>query len=284
MTQANEHIAEAVARAEAHNPLMDRLSLIPGETVRLPSLGKFYDNNVLINSENGEIEILPMTMTDEVLMKSPDMLLQGTAIEYVVKRCCPQVVSPLDLLVGDLDFVLTHLRRISLGSKIELTFKCSNTTCNHEQNVDIPLDYFLNDSPEIDMAKFNETYTYITEADGRTVNLSPLKFRDYLNLLKANDTIGDDLQAYTRFLQDTFMSIIMSVDEIKDREMIREWINRLPLKDSKKIMAKSKNLQNFGPKFKFVASCSRCKHKNDLSTDINPTAFFIEPSNQENLI
>ena len=96
------------------NPLLDRLNRMPGETIRLPSLGQFYEHGELEEGVvNGEIVLNPMTMTDEIMMKSPDMLFQGTAIERVFQRCSPQIKKPLDLLSSDVDFILTHLRKIS---------------------------------------------------------------------------------------------------------------------------------------------------------------------------
>ena len=41
------------------------------------------------------------------------------------------------------------------------------------------------------------------------------------------------------------------------------------------------SIQDWGPRFKYSAKCSKCSHKNDLSTELNPTAFFIQPSSRE---
>lgn len=275
------------AELRASNPLLDRINKMPGETIRLPSLGKFYDKDIIETiNDSGEVIVYPMTMTDEMMMKSPDMLVQGSAIEYVIRRCVPAVKSPMDLAVRDIDYLLTQLRRISVGSKLELTYTCGHDhgvdadgnpiVCGEKQEVIIPLDMFLGDSKEIDPLKFQDEYTYITESDNRTVLLKPVSFRDFLKIQHIDGNLTNNPEQFKKYIQDTFMSIVKSVDGHTDRDLIRQWIDILPLKDSKAILKKSQSISQFGLEFKFVAKCRKCKAKTDLSFDINPTSFFIE--------
>jgi hypothetical protein len=82
------------------NPLLEKLKKkIPGETFRLPSRGLFYTNGELDPEvENGEIVIYPMTTVDELALRSPDMLFQGTAITQVIRRTVPQILKPERLI------------------------------------------------------------------------------------------------------------------------------------------------------------------------------------------
>lgn len=271
------------------NPLLARISRMPGETIRLPSLGKFYSNGELSEETvNGEIVLNPMTMTDEIMMKSPDMLFQGTAIERVFQRCSPNIKKPLDLLTSDVDFILTHLRRISFGQFIEVPFTCSNSKCKHENEVRVPLEHFTNSSKEIDITDFESKFTVITPSDGHEVHLKPITFRDFLMMQQVNAEALSDPEILEEYVLDSFASIIASVGEVENtseerREFIKEWLNSIPRADTELITKAVANIQDWGPTFKYNAKCSKCKHSNELTTELNPTAFFIRPSSQKTL-
>lgn len=118
------------------NPLLERIK-IPGETIRLPSNGVFYTNGELDNSvTNGEIHIYPLTAISELLLRSPDKLLEGEALIDVFGQCAPQVKQPLKLLSKDIDYILTSLRRITYGDNIEIvyTHSCKDAV-QHEYTV-----------------------------------------------------------------------------------------------------------------------------------------------------
>lgn len=267
-----------------HNPLLTRLNNMPGETIRLPSLGRFYKNGELTEDcIEGEILLKPMTMTDEIMMKSPDMLFQGTAIEHVLQRCSPNLPSPLDLLSSDVDYILTQLRRISYGPTIEIPFVCQNEECNHEQEVVIPLDYFITSSKEIDPAEFDAKFVVTTKSDNRRVQLKPITFRDYIKMQQVNPDALSQPNVLEDYVLESYSSVIQSVDDIFDRNLIKEWLAHLPRRDTKLIMDSVHHLQDWGPTFNYKAKCNKCSHVNELSTELNPTAFFIRPSSQETL-
>lgn len=269
------------------NPLLDRLNKLPGETVRLPSLGKFYESGELADDvRNGEITLNAMTMTDEILMKTPDMLFQGTAIETVLRRCSPQILKPLDLLTSDVDYILTHLRRISFGTSVDIKYVCSNTECAKEQVATIPLAYFTDNSKDIDFEEFDRKHTLMTKLDKREVKLKPITFRDYLAIQQVNVDNISNPEELADFVTDSFAAIIKSVDTLQNdseqnRKFIQEWLKSLPRKETERIMKAVDGLQDWGPTFKYNAACSHCGHTTELSTELNPTAFFMLPSSPE---
>lgn len=265
------------------NPLLVRINRMPGETIRLPSLGRFYTNGELSeDTVSGEILLNPMTMTDEIMMKSPDMLFQGTAIERVFRRCSPNILKPLDLLTSDVDFILTHLRRISFGPHVEVPFVCSNTACGHENEVRVPLEYFTNTSREI-TDDYSERFTVTTKTDNQQVRLKPVTFRDFLIMQQVNSDALSDPNILEEYVLDSFAAIIMSVGDIENnseenRHFIKEWLNAIPRSDTQIITDAVTQLQEWGPTFKYTSKCSKCKKTHELTTELNPTAFFILPS------
>lgn len=283
-TPKNSLRANSMSDTKPTNPLLARVNRMPGETIRLPSLGKFYTNGELTEDVvNGEIVLSPMTMTDELMMKSPDMLFQGTAIERVFKRCSPNILKPLDLLSSDVDYILTHLRRISFGPYVEIPFTCSNPKCNHENEVRVPLEYFTNGSKEIDVTDFDKKFTLTAPSDGNVVRLKPITFRDFLMMQQINADRLTDPDVLEDYILNSVSSVIASVGGIENvtdehREFIKEWLNVIPRADTELITNAVAGLQDWGPTFKYNAKCSKCKHTNELTTELNPAAFFIRPS------
>jgi len=106
------------------NPLL-RVNKMPGETFRLPSRGIFYKNGELDASvANGEVVVKPMTLLDELYLKTPDMLFQGTAVEEVFKRCIPEILKPQQLFMNDVDYLVLCLRKVTFGDNFEIDYIC----------------------------------------------------------------------------------------------------------------------------------------------------------------
>lgn len=61
----------------------------------LPSNGKYYPAGSLEISETGEYPVFPMTARDEIMIKTPDALLNGEATVAVIKSCIPLLKNHL---------------------------------------------------------------------------------------------------------------------------------------------------------------------------------------------
>lgn len=70
-----------------------------------------------------------MTSLDEIELKSPDLLLSGESVVNVIKRRCPEVLKPEELLTHDIDYILYMLRISSYGSSLEISL---THDCNEE--------------------------------------------------------------------------------------------------------------------------------------------------------
>lgn len=275
----------------ANNPLLQRLSKIPGTTVALPSRGLFYTNGELDDEcVDGEVTILPMTTADEIMMRSPDMLFQGTAIDSVVKRCCPQIKKPLELLMGDIDYLLTELRRISYGSQIPITFECECAETDEEKEKRrasgdneylIPIQHFIQNKKDLTPKDFNKNFK-VTLSNGQKVVLQPARFSDYLKLQQFNDPESFKDSAFLKeFVANNFTSLTKSVDEIEDKELIKEWYMELPRLEAEKIKKKIDSNDDWGIEFKYTVKCKHCNQDKDISTQLNPVYFFMLPSSPE---
>lgn len=275
----------------ASNPLLARLNKLPGITVRLPSTGIFYTNGELdAECTNGEVTVFPMTTTDELLMRSADMLFQGTAIDHVFKRCVPQIKKPLELLVGDIDYILTQLRKVSYGSQLPITYVCDCAKTPEEiaqrrtEGTDeylIPIEDLILSSKELNIKNFNSQFK-VKLHNGQVVILQPLRFVDFLRIQQLQDPEKlSDVENVKEFISTNFTSITKSVDGIEDRDMIKEWYKELPRTESEAIKRKLDEMDGWGIEFTYTLKCKHCKEDKVLTTQLNPVYFFTLPSSPE---
>lgn len=265
------------------NPLLKKLQRIPGETFRLPSKGVFYKNGELDESVvNGEVTVYPMTGYEELIMRSPDMIFQGTAIEKVIARCVPAVIKPMELIANDVDYLLTCIRKVTYGDNIKILYACDNDQCDipKEQRThkeyDIKIDNFLQNSKEITKDSIDKLKFALAEIF--EVEMIPAKIADILEIRRALIPKYDDVinASYATHLK-LMSSIIKSVDGIEDKDIITEWVDNLNVEMKNELLEKLKYFNDWGITFDCKFKCKDCGMEVVKTESLNPIDFFLTP-------
>ena len=138
--------------------------------VRLPSGGKYYPPGALDLPESGEVAIYPLTAKDELLLKTPDSLMNGTATADVIKSCVPQIKNPWYMPSLDVDALIIAIRIATYGPEMTLTVKVPNVGDEKDFTVD------LNSIIEpIMSAKYDE----VIQLDNMKITLRPLMYTEF---------------------------------------------------------------------------------------------------------
>jgi hypothetical protein len=288
---------------------MARFNKMPPETFRLPSGGVTYTNGELDEEVvNGEVLVYPMTTVDEITMRSPDMLFQGSAIEKVFQRCMPQIKKPMDLLSNDVDYLLVCLRMVTYGSELDIYWncpKCGNDkeiipeSSTDEHRIDqrregeessytelvnvkptyqINLNKFLRDTvpfdPNLDDYKF-------TVATGEEIELRPSTFKEMLTLFQYDMTKIETPEEMADFIIDTLLSVIKSVNGVTNKEHIREWALacEAPVIDEMQEYIQVAN--DWGTSKEYEFKCKKCSYESKTEIPLNPIHFFTVPSTKK---
>jgi len=254
------------------NPLLER-ARIPGETFALPSRGLFYKNGELADDVvDGEVVVFPMVTLDELVMKSPDKLLNGTAIVDVFRRCIPQIKKPLDLLAKDVDYLMVCLRKVTYGDSIEVqyTHKCENAK-SHSYLVG--LDTFLRQTRKIEERDITEKYRLVLP-NSQVVLLQPPRYDSVLKFYQAvnNDAVSDE--DLSSGILGSLLDLIVSVDGYTERAFIDEWLRKLSAGHIRKITAKIPIVSEWGADVSAKVKCRDCEEEITLSPSLNPIDFF----------
>lgn len=122
-------MSDTTVKAVKINPLLSVLRQ-PKIYIKLPSEGHFWPEGSLNLSVNGEYPVYSMTARDELLLKTPDALMNGQAVVEVIQSCMPNVIDAWEAPQVDLDTILVAIRLSTYGE--ELTMKISHPALDED--------------------------------------------------------------------------------------------------------------------------------------------------------
>tara|TARA_B110000977_G_scaffold172520_1_gene224946 strand:- start:293 stop:1174 length:882 start_codon:yes stop_codon:yes gene_type:complete len=215
----------------------------PKVYLNLPSRGKFYPEGILDMPETGELPIFAMTAKDELLIKTPDALLNGQATVDVIKSCIPNIINPWQMPSVDLDACLVAIRIATYGEKLEITTKVPNL--GEDRMFEVDLREILNGlvTPEFENTLISSEIS---------VELRPLSYREFTDSnLKTfeeqrifslvNDDEMDDATKLSRFnasfkkltdltvtmMSKSIASLTIGDTEVTNQDHISEFIDNV---------------------------------------------------------
>ena len=261
------------------NPLLARIQM-PGETFKLPSGGLFYTNGELADHvKDAEVQVHPMTVLDEIMIKTPDMLFSGKAIQEVFGRCIQDVIKPNQLLAKDVDFLLLCLRKVSYGDTLEMEdvhYDCPSKKEGEDPEAHsyvIDINTFIKNSKLMDPTT-TEQYFSIELPNQQKVNITPIRFADFVTLMQFQDNDIKTPEEQVVELCGTLANIIVNVDEITDKQMIIEWLEVIKPEYLKLLHNRLEDTVQWGPDFKYKYNCKDCGQAREVVAPMNPLAFF----------
>ena len=151
--------------------LLKNYSRQPKIYLRLPSEGRFYSQNPTEKSGSGELPVLSMTAKDELMMRTPDALMNGESIYACIKSCIPMIDDPWEIPLIDLDAVLVAIRIATYGEKMKMSVRVPGVEDDEELDVEIDLVNILDSFR-------GKLWQPIVEFNDLKLHTAPLKFQD----------------------------------------------------------------------------------------------------------
>lgn len=87
--------------------------------ITLPSQGNFWPTDALHRTPTNEYPVYSMTARDELLLKTPDALLNGQAVVDVIQSCVPNIVDAWQCPQTDIDAILIAIRLATYGEMMD---------------------------------------------------------------------------------------------------------------------------------------------------------------------
>ena len=158
---------------EELNPLKEYFRQ-PSVYITLPSAGKHWPQGSLELNETQEVAVYPMTAKDEMLLNTPDALMNGSATVDVIQSCCPAIKNAWHMPVMDLDTVLIGIRIASYGEHMDA--KVNVPKINEQQDVRIDLRVLME---QVDKSPFDDMFEL---SNSLVVKVKPVSYKQLTDM------------------------------------------------------------------------------------------------------
>jgi hypothetical protein len=270
----------------ANNPLQKYFRQ-PKVYVNLPSKGVYSEPSAIGQTEN--IPVYAMTGMDEIMLKTPDALLNGEATVKVIESCIPSIKNAWEISNLDIDLLLTAIRLATYGHDMSVSHSCPH--CNALNDYEIDVRQFVE---HFDRCQYDNT---INLGD-LTVKIRPLNYRqitDYnlknfaLQRQLAQGLERDSEEEKTKIVNMLFNQLadiqaeiylegVDSVDipegAVDRKEYIKEWLanSEKSIYDAiKEQIEKNRQLWKL-PSHK--VKCPECGGAAEFDVDLDQAGFF----------
>jgi len=273
----------------SNNPLAGYFR-VPGLNVPLPTRGAFFPKGDFEPTLAGDVPVYPMKAADEILLRSPDALMSGYAIEKLLSSCVPSIHNPRLISTPDLDVLLLAIRAATYGDVMEIEVVCPE--CKHDNAFDCHLPslmskitfidpinevrlsdevivrlrpYNLATATKVAMTSFNEQRTLQSiEQGGDEEALKTAR----------NETFSRLTQLNLEAVSDCIISVSIPDAKVTDSANILEFLSNTGQAWVKKIEDALEKINMAGIDKKVDVVCTKCNHTWKPEIEFDPTSFF----------
>jgi len=278
-----------VAEKPKGNPLANYFRQ-PKIFLKLPSEGRFYPSGSLDVSTTGDYAVFAMTAKDELILKTPDALLNGQATVALIRSCIPAIRDPWQMPSIDVDAALMAIRVATHGKNMEVNANCPS--CSHQNEYLFDIVNYLGLLTEF---KFE---SQITVGDLK-VNIRPYTYQEStkaaikaIEQQRIFDTVTDeslsDEEKIDRFSSSFLKLTSLTVDivcgcissietpegTVDDQAMIKEFIDNTTSEIFNKLNDHITSMRNSIELKSQNVECEECHHHYDINISMDQSNFF----------
>ncbi len=276
------------------NPLA-KYFRISNMSTRLPSGGKFQKDGNVAFTATGEVAVMAMRAADEMMLKSPEALMSGAAVEQLLLSCVPGLKNAQELPSPDVDVLLLAIRAATYGAEMQIESECP--ACEHENGYTVDINMILDTVTPLE----NEYSVRID--DNVVVYVKPFSFRSSTQIsttvfqetrkLQLADEMGsgpDERQAqmnesYRRLhnmniqmIAECVQKVVTPEGTVTDPRNITEYVFNIARNESALIEAKIKEINKSGVNKEHDVVCQKCNHAWTTTVEFDPASFFGQDS------
>jgi len=278
-----------------HNPLA-KYFRAPGISIKLPSGGLYQPiDNIVFELSGDDVSVLPMRGADEMLMKSPDALMSGHAIEETIKSCVPGVIDARLLPTCDVDALLLAIRAATYGDQMDIECKCPHcqTDNSYAFSISHVLDTAIPLKEEYPVRLNDEVVAYIGPFNLITstqISIGAFQEARKMHLLEESKAGEEEQQAAlrisfdkinkinTKALASSVKCVVVPDGAIEDPEHIAEFVDNISREWLSKIEAALEEVNKAGVQKVQQVACSKCEKEFSTTIEFDPANFFGKSS------
>ena len=274
-----------------NNPLAKHFRQ-PSIYLKLPSGGRFYPDGVLDLTLTGELPVYPMTVKDELMLKTPDALMNGASMGSMLASCCPNIKDPWSIPLIDLDPILIAVRLASYGQGMDITSTCSHCASVNEHTID--LRNLLDSLPSmVDISNTAEYDDMVLElrpqmfADLNSASLIEFEQQKLVAVVTASDLppeektkmFNESFKKLTDLNIDSLVSCIAAIhikdgEVVRDRNLIREFLVNTDRQTYDTVHNLVNNFVGVNAVPPVEVTCNECGKPYKVNLEFNQSNFF----------
>jgi len=272
----------------ANNPLFKHFRQ-PALYITLPSKGKFWPESIIDIPVSGDIPIYPMTVKDEITIKTPDALMNGSGVADVIHSCCPNIKDAWYTPAIDIDTLLIAIRIASYGEIMDIDTECPACDSENTHSVDLRVVIDNLSIPEyepviIDNLKFQ--FKPQTFKDLNNNNLLQYEQQKLVSTitnseLSEEQKLAEFQKIFPKLTELNVLAITNSIESItvdntvvSTIDHINEFMNNCNRKIYNEIKTEIEKLATQGKIKPFELRCTNCDHHYSTEIIFEQSNFF----------
>ena len=263
----------------------------PSVYLKLPSNGKYWATDSLDLPVNNEIGIMPMTAKDEIMLRTPDALMNGQGVVNVIQSCVPSIKNAWAVPTIDLDSILIAIRIATYGENMEMDSKCPK--CEHESRHGLDLNKVLvrvrapNYNDTINIGGLTFKFKPLNYFQSTKNNIAAFEEQKIIQLLN-NENIDADTRkaqfdAHLQNIIKSSLNLISGATEsittedgtvVTNPEFISQFYNNTDNNIIKSVQAKLKEFSDIAQLPPTRVQCEACDNEYNVNVTFDYANFF----------
>ena len=271
------------------NPLQKHFRQ-PSIHMSLPSEGRWWRPGSLELSPTRQVPVYPMTAKDEILLRTPDALMNGSSVIELFQNCCPAIKNGWATPNTDIDALLIAIRIASYGPNLEIANKCPHCNADNLHSFDLTTRLEAIKCPNFDRTIEHEELeyrfqplTYFSITRENTLNFRERKLLDALQSDDADPVEKEKLirEAVKNLSDANILSLAHQTQSIKTQdsmvtefEFIHEFYTNSSAETIRFLNSKLKEIYNEVAVPDSKAACVECTKEYTIPFEFDYSNFF----------
>jgi hypothetical protein len=261
----------------------------PAIYLKLPSGGKIYPPEVSTMTETGELPVFPMTAIDEITVKTPDALFNGSAVAEIIKSCIPAIKDPWKIASIDIDAILIAIKSATGGNDLEVISICP--ACTEESKYGVNLVELLTTlkSGDYDKEFMIDDLTFkfrpLNYSEMNQANIGQFELQRMVNIIESTEDYDEKSRQTKEALKsvtETTMKVLSQTIEyiktpgsfVDNKEFILDFLHNCDKNVYIRLRDYNAELKSKSEVKPLKIKCVSCSHEYEQSFTLNTSDFF----------
>ena len=268
----------------------------PALYLNLPTKGKWYTPDVVEMTDEQQVAVYPLSAINEIMLNTPDAMLNGQALENVVKDCAPGIKNAKRFMLPDLEALFVAIKSASNNGKMDYDRECPS--CKHENSFELQCQSVLDlmtyiDESDLTIRFGQDLMVYVKPYDFEMRQIFMRReFEEEKLLRQLNDAnanidelvkAGKMAESVERLSRITFSLVSRSIEKIvmmksqttvTDRDHINEWLMSISKQQADLVIEAVDKINKIGVMKTMNVQCTSCGHTWEDALSFDPSSFF----------